>query len=191
MASTLDTTFEHFKEWLMSLFAATYTPKDSTYVNTNAYKEFGKQMLMQYDYSPECEEFLIRQAKHYIESRLDFRQSHNVSLIFLEKLMNKIAEHLSYYVVQKHPMPESPKSQNKLRLKVQSELKAALFDNNRYIINLKAQQAANRDLRRKPKDKRKSFIEAKKRSEREAAYIRTREIRAEFVDAQRTPRKPR
>lgn len=195
MKSTLDQTFDTFKEWLMNKFAATYSPAGSTYINANAYNQLekdGEYMLMHYDYAPECEEFLIKWAKFFIEVKLDHTQSHNISTAFLEKLMNKMAAYLSYYASQKYPMPATAKSQNKLRIKVQMELKAILFDDNDYITRLKDQQSVNRGMRQQAWKKRKQFIATKKRLERQNAYQRTCEIRREiddlFDDAQRTPR---
>lgn len=89
-------------------------------------------------------------------------------------------------------MLASEKAQNKLRIKVQQELKEIMFDNNDYICRIKRQQYANRSLREQSWDKRKRFIAAKKRTERKDAYRRTCKIRNDiddlFNDAQRTPR---
>lgn len=191
MASVLDTTFTEFKEWIMPLFAQTFSPKSTTFLYPTAYQIFGDRMLDEYDYTEKCEQFLITQTKFYIRTCLDRSQSHNVSTDFLEKLLNKIAAYFSYYIMNKYPIPESGKSKNKLRIRVQAELKKALFDDNEYIILLKQKQAINREFRRSSKSERRKTIREHRRQDAMNAYRRAQEIRSMFNDAQDTPRKKR
>jgi len=191
MTSTLDTTFNEFKEWILLLFAQTFSPKGTTFLHPTSYQTFGARMLDKYDYSVKAEQFLISRTKLYIRTCLDQSQSHNVSTDFLEKLLNKIAAYFSYYVMNKYPIPENGKSKNKLRIRVQAELKKALFDDNEYITYLKRKQVKNREFRKCSKYERRKTIHEQRRQEAIAAYRRTKEIRCMFNDAQDTPRKKR
>lgn len=191
MAKTLDLTFAEFKLHVMTAFASTFSPRGTNYVFSDAYDKLGDKMLAEYEYSREREQFLIEKAKLFLKINLSHTESHNTSMTFLEKLANKIAEYLSYYVMNKYPMPESGKSKNKLRIRVQAELKQILFDENPYILSLKKQQAQNREFRQKKKTERKKIIKGQKYQEAFAAYRVSCQIRSEFIDAQNTPRKKR
>ncbi len=191
MTSALDKTFIEFKEWIMPLFAENFSPKETTFIHPDMYQRFGDRMLNEYDYTAKREEFLIEQTKLYIMICLNRSQSHNTSTNFLGKLLNKIAAYFSYYVMNKYPIPENKKSKNKARIRVQAELKKALFDDNAYIIILKQKQAENREHRAKPKSERKKETQEQRRQDAKEAYRRTQQIKGMFNDAQKTPRKKR
>lgn len=191
MAKTLDLTFWEYKLSVMPAFARTFSPRGTNFIYAAAYSQFGDKMLAEYDYTPTREEFLIRETKLFLKANLQHEKSHNTSVNFLEKLVNKIAAHLSYYVMYKYPMPESGKSQNKLRIRVQAELKKILFDENPYILSLKKQQEVNREFRQKSRSERKQISQNERRRDAAAAYRHSQQIMSIFAEAQNTPRKKR
>ena len=191
MAKTLDLTFAEFKRNVMTAFASTFSPRGTNYVCYDAYDRLGDTMLTEYDFSREREQFLIEKTKLFLKVNLSETESHNTSMNFLEKLANKIAAYLSYYVMNKYPIPESAKSKNKLRIRVQAELKQILFDENSYILSLKKQQEEKREFRQKSKSARKQIIKNQRRHDAADAYQHAQQIKSIFADAQNTPRKTR
>lgn len=207
MAKAVKDTFVAFQEHLMPLFAATFPPKvTSTFITLTAFdvaqnkckeegvsvEKAGSKMLQQYDYTPEREEFLISKTLFYIKRILrDEAQSHTTSPVFLEKLANKIAEMLSFYIMYKHEVPATEKAKNKLRLRVQAEIKTLLFDNNQYIADLNKEHEVKQKLRRKPKSVQKKFKQASQRAKAVAARNISAQINETFAEAQFTPRKRR
>lgn len=193
MTKVLDTTFIEFKEYVLPLFAETFPVKNTHYVCLDAFNRFGDSMLQEYAYDSECEEFLIQKTKLFIRCQLDSSKSYNTSMQFLEKLTNKIAAYLSYYIMNKYQIPESPKSKNKLRIRVQAELKSVFFDENNYINSLKIKHEHNREMRKKTNSERKRFKHAAKRDERRQAatdaYNNAQQIRVMFFEAQNIPRR--
>ncbi|MGN0916605.1 MAG: hypothetical protein ACI4NZ_00110 [Candidatus Enterousia sp.] len=191
MAKTLDLTFAEFKFHVMTAFASTFSPRGTNYVFPDAYDRLGETMLTEYEFSREREQFLIEKAKLFLKVNLSHTESHNTSMNFLEKLANKIAAYLSCYVMNKYPIPESGKSKNKLRIRVQAELKQILFDENSYIVSLKKQQEEKREFRKKTKAARKKIIQNERRRDAADAYHHAQQIKSIFADAQHTPRKMR
>lgn len=191
MAETMNRTFEEFKEWILHQFAQHFNRADSNYIATDAFHEFGDRMLEKYQYTPEREQFLIQQTKIYIRCYLDRSLPHNTSTEFLEKLTNKIAAFMSFYIMNKYPIPEAGKSKNELCMRVQAEIKQILFDDNQYIIMLKHKQAINRAFRKKNKKQRKRAISEQRRQDAIDAYRYAQQIRGLFFEAQNTPRKKR
>lgn len=191
MAKTLDLTFAEFKFHVMTAFASTFSPRGTNYVFSDAYDRLGDKMLAEYEYSREREQFLIEKSKLFLKVNLHHKESHNTSMNFLEKLANKIAAYLSYYVMNKYPIPESGKSKNKLRIRVQAELKQILFDENPYILSLQKQQEEKREFRKKTKAARKQIIKNQRRRDAADAYHHAQQIMSIFADAQNTPRKMR
>ncbi|MDE6250841.1 MAG: hypothetical protein K2M34_04400 [Alphaproteobacteria bacterium] len=207
MAKAVNETFINFQEEIMPEFAkkfaykATNTIHDQTAFEKAKEKciadgisveKAGRQMLQQYDYTTERENFLIKSAQDYIGVTVyNPAQSHTTSPVFLEKLANKIAEMLSFYIMRKHNVPTTEKAQNRLRLTVQQELFKKLFTENEYIQKQAAKQKAKRQLRSQPKSVQKKFKQAKKRTEAIAARKFEKEMDEMFIDAQCTPRKRR
>ncbi len=206
MAKAVKETFVEFQEYIMQIFTHKFPPKGTGFIFLNAFDTYkekcrqegksidraGEQMLLQYDYTPEREEFLITNTKFYIKHILrNVDQSHTFSPLFLEKLTNKISEMFSYYIMHKYQIPENGKSRNKFRLKVREEIKKILFDNNSYIAQLQESQKQNRELRQKPKSERKQIAREKQRNAAQTAYNYTKQINSIFLDAQNTPRKMR
>lgn len=191
MAKAVKETFLEFQEYIMPLFAAKFPPKGTNFIQVDAFTKFQDKMLINYDYTPEREQFLISTTLFYIKRILPSDQSHNVCPDFLCKLANKIAENFSYYIMNKYPIPESGKSRNKLRMRVQNEIKTVLFDENPYIAALRARHEQKQKLRRKPKSVQKKFKQAAHHIKVKEAYNFERQINEMFADAQCTPRKGR
>lgn len=189
MAKTLDLTFADFLNWMLPQFAQKYNPRGTTFVHPDMYNQFGDKMLCEYDYTAQREQFLIEKAAFYMKNVLNRSQSHNISTNFLEKLANKIAGHYSYYIMNKYPMPETGKSKNKLRIRVQEEIRKVLFDENEYIASLKKKQTENHAFRQKSKSERKKILRGKQYVEVLAARRSAQQIQDMFRDAQNTPRK--
>jgi len=191
MGLPLKIAFTEFKEWILPLFAQKFSPKGTNFIHPNNFQVFGDRMLDEYDYTPEREKFLISQTKLYIKICLDRTKSHNTSTEFLGQLLNKIVAYFLNYVMNKYPAPENKKKKNELRLRVQTELKQALFDDNGYIIALKKRQEAKREFRQKTKYERTKSKQEQQRKEASDAYRRSQQIKGMFNDAQNTPRKKR
>ncbi len=189
--SALSTAFIAYQQFVLPNFAAVFPPKGTSFLHINMFESKGEKMLAEYDYTFERENFLIQKAEDFIKLHLDKTQSHNVSPLFLEKLANKIAEHLSYYLIYKYTIPTSGKSRNKLRLKVQQELKELLFDNSAYIAKLKQKAEANRAFRQKPRTERAKATRAKRQRVAYSVYCEQKQVNALFIEAQNIPRKVR
>lgn len=191
MAKASDVTFSDFKEYILPLFAGTFPPKGTNFIQVDAFERFEDKMLTHYDYTPEREEFLIKQTMFYIKKILPTKESHTTCLPFLEKLLNKISILFSYYVMYKYPIPENGKSANKLRIRVQGELNKVLFADNQYIADLKTQQTKKQILRKTPQSVSSKMQQGIKRAQATAEYNVEKEINGMFIDAQFTPRKRR
>lgn len=203
MAKVVKETFLDFQTYSMPLFAKEFSQKlTSSFINLTAFnaakqkceedgksvQDAGQEMLAQYDYAPERENFLIDQAQKYMECRLrNPNLSHTISLVFLAKLANKIAKMFSFYVMRKYNVPAN----ETLRLKIQEELYTKLFTENDYIKQLAAAHKAKQELRQKPKSEQKKIKQAELHAKAAAARKLAGQVKGIFDEAQCIPRRRR